>query len=253
MSYQQFVERMLPLYIIYLALIIVCAVSAIYMYFKWKDRRVPPPIYLTIAYILLTAIFTVLFLGLSEALITGYCKEIYKFSLPFAYSTVLYFNLCFLKFANYIMKKGEKLFYPFLAFSIVITIALYLPWNWWGVPTPEIGTPDIRLYTTMSAVIISYIVYFYIAIMCVKLKKQTTDKVATYGLTLLFYTMITYILFFFFMIMDTIMVVLFDHPGYSEFTYIAWAFLGVGVVTSYLSLVMPGWLIKWISKKENSS
>lgn len=250
MSYQPFTERMIPLYIIYIVLIIISSLSAFLMYIKWKKRRVPPPLYLTIAYIINTAIFTVLFLGLNEALITGYCMEIYKFSLPFAYSAVLYYNLCFYKFAEYIMKKGGKLFYPFLALSIVITIFLFLPWNWWGVPTPEIGTPDIRLYTTMSVVLFSYLVYFYIAYMCQKLKKDTDDKIAKYGLKFLFYTMICLILFFFFMIMDTVMVVAFDHPGYSEFTYIAWAFLGVGIVTSYLSLVMPGWLVNWITKKE---
>ena len=250
MSYQPYTVRMFPLYIIYIFLIILSTVSAILMYSKWKKRKVPPPLYLTIAYIILTAIFTVLFLGLNEALITGYCMDIYKFSLPFAYSMDLYYTLCFLKFANYIMKKGNKLFYLLLAIAIIITIFLFLPWNWWGVPTSEIGTPDIRIYTTISVVLFSYIIYIYIARMCLKLKKETKDKVAIYGLKFLFYTMICLILFFFFMILDTVMVVAFDHPGYSEFTYIAWILLGVGIVTSYLSLVMPGWLVKWLTNEE---
>ena len=250
MSYQPYTVRMFPLFLIYLFLIILSIVSAILMFFKWKKRKVPPPLYLTIWYILSAAIFTVLFLGLTEALITGYCMDIYKFSLPFAYSTVLFYNLCVLKFANYVMKKGEKLFYPFLAISIIISIFLFLPWNWWGVPTEEIGTPDIRIYTTMSVVLFSYMIYFYIARMCLKLKKETEDKVAIYGLKFLYYTMICLILFFLFMILDTLLVVAFDHPGYSEFTYFAWGFLGVGIITSYLSLVMPGWLVKWLTKED---
>jgi len=44
------------------------------------------------------------------------------------------------------------------------------------------------------------------------------------------------------------MIQLFDHPGYSEFVYVAWIFAIIFYILSYLSLVMPKWLVKRIER-----
>jgi len=78
--------------------------------------------------------------------------------------------------------------------------------------------------------------------------KKTDDKKTSLGLNLLFYAMISMIFFFLMFIGDTLMILLFKHPGYSEFVYIAWIFAIMFYVLSYLSLVMPKWLVKRIER-----
>jgi len=45
------------------------------------------------------------------------------------------------------------------------------------------------------------------------------------------------------------MITFFKHSGYSEFTYIAWIFGSIFIILSYLSLIMPEWLVNRIKKK----
>jgi hypothetical protein len=40
-----------------------------------------------------------------------------------------------------------------------------------------------------------------------------------------------------FFIGDTLMITLFDHPGYSEITYVAWVFGVFFIVLSYFSII----------------
>ena len=83
-----------------------------------------------------------------------------------------------------------------------------------------------------------------------KAKQKAEDKITRLGLTLLFYSMISFIMFFVMLIVDTMMIVLYSHPGYSEFVYIAWIFAVLFIILTYLSLVMPNWLVRMVKKEE---
>jgi hypothetical protein len=74
------------------------------------------------------------------------------------------------------------------------------------------------------------------------------DKVAHLGLKLLFYSMISIVGYFLMFIFDTVLIVTDLHPGYSPFIYFAWVFAMSFYILSYLSLVMPDWLVKRIKK-----
>ncbi|MBY9013036.1 MAG: hypothetical protein KGD70_11745, partial [Candidatus Lokiarchaeota archaeon] len=104
------------------------------------------------------------------------------------------------------------------------------------------------LYSTLSVILYSYIIYIFIAIFCIRARKQTEDAKARAGLILLFLAMISMIIFFLMLVFDTILITLSDHPGYSEFVYIAWIFAILFFVFTYLSLVMPKWLVDRIVK-----
>ena len=54
-----FQEEMYAVLGLYIFLTIFAAVSTILMYLKWRKRKVPPPLYITIAYLLLTINFFV--------------------------------------------------------------------------------------------------------------------------------------------------------------------------------------------------
>ena len=248
MTYTPFEVRVLPLFFYYIALSILGIVMTIRMYYKWRDRKVNPPLYLSIVFLFLTAALIMLTIGLAEAVIAGYYMELYRFSLPFSYGMVIIADIFLFKFVIELLDKGKKVFIPLIILGLIIFIMLFLPWNWWGVPPEDYaGHLNIRLYSTLSLVLYSYVVYILIARTSLKAAKATQDATAKLGLKLLFYAMISMILFFLMFIGDTLMI-LFGHPGYSEFVYIAWIFAILFYIFSYISLVMPKWVLKRIGK-----
>lgn len=249
MTYTPFETRVLPIFPYYIILSVFGILLTIKMYFKWRKRKVSPPLYLSIVFTFFTFALIMLAVGLAEAILTGFYKEIYRFSLPFAYAMVIFADIFFYRFVSQITNRGKNLFIPLIFIGGVVLILLFLPWNWWGVPPEDYeGLLNIRLYSTLSLVLYSYLVYILIAITCRRAMKGTEDIISKTGLELLFYSMISMILFFLMFIGDTLMITLFDHPGYSIFVYIAWIFAVVFYILTYLSLVMPKWLVRMIEK-----
>jgi len=219
------------------------------MFIKWRERKVRPPLYLALVFTFLTASIINLLVGLLEAIVTGYYMEIYRFSLPFGYLMVICADIFLFLFASFMTNKGQKLFIPVLIIGIIIAIVIFLPWNWWGVPSIDYENElNIRLYSTLVFVAYSNIIYIYIAIISRKIKKNVDDKVMYTGLKLLFYSMVSIIMLFVMLICDTIMIFLGDE-GYTIFIYIAWIFGVIFIILSYFSLIMPEWLTNRIKRK----
>ena len=72
MSYTPFEPRVLPLFFYYIGLSIFGIILTIKMYNKWRERKVNPPLYLSIVFLCLTLALVILTIGLAEALITSY-------------------------------------------------------------------------------------------------------------------------------------------------------------------------------------
>ncbi len=249
MTYTPFNNNILPIFFYYIGLIVFSILMTVLMIRKWRERKVNPPLYLSIVFALFTVALIALTIGLGEAVITRFFKEIYRISLPVAYSTIIIADIFLFIFAKEITNKGKKALIPLIVFGVVIIIILFLPWNWWGVPPGDyVGQLNIRLYSTLSVILYSYIVYIFIATFCRKARKQAQDAKAKAGLTLLFLSMISMIAFFLMFVFDTLLITLTDHPGYSEFVYIAWIFAILFFVFTYLSLIMPKWLVDRIEK-----
>ena len=253
MTYTPFEMRVLPILIYYISLSVFGTLVSVKMYYKWRERKVLPPLYLTLAFSFLAGALIMTSIGLMEALITGFYKEVYRFSLPFGYSMVIISNIFLYRFSSHITNKGERAFKGLIAVSIVVIILLFLPWNWWGFPSEDYaGQPNIRLLSTLSLVVYSFLIYGYIAFISYKIKSKVESKTMYFGLILLFYAMISLMLLFLMLIGDTVLITFFDHPGYSDFTYIAWIFGIIFIILVYLSLIMPDWLVNWVKKKYGS-
>ncbi len=250
MSYTSFDFRVFPIFIYYFFVFTFGTVVTLKMYRKWRERKAPPTLYLTLVFSFLTSALIILTIGLAEAVILGEYREIYRISLPLAYCMVILADVFLFIFASHITNKGKKAYPVIGTIGILLIIILFLPWNWWGVPSADYeGELNIRLYSTVSIVIFSLLIFSYIAIICQKVKSGVKDRVMYTGLTLLFYSMISFILLFIMLIADTLLITLFNHPGYSEFIYIAWMFGAIFIILSYMSLIMPEWLIERIKKK----
>jgi hypothetical protein len=223
------------------------------MYFKWRERKVLPPLYLTIVFACLTVALIGLTLGLAEAIITGFYKEIYRASLPLAYTMVIFVDIFYFVFIYQITERGKSLILPLSIIGFLIIVVLWLPWNWWGTPRVDYeGQPQIRLYSTGSLVLFSYAIFFYIALTILRVRKKASgDKLAKVGLSLLFYAVLSMILYLLMNVIDALLITLFDHPGYSEFVYFSWVFAILVYVFSYVSLVMPDWLKNRILKRSS--
>jgi len=249
MTYTPFNNNILPIFFYYIGLIVFSIIMTVLMIRKWRGRKVNPPFYLSIVFGLFTVALIVLTIGLGEAVITRFFKEIYRISLPVAYAIIIIADIFLFIFAEEITNKGKKTLVPLIVSGAVIIIVLFLPWNWWGVPPEDyVGQLNIRLYSTLSVILYSYIVYIFIATFCIKARKQAQEAKAKAGLTLLFLSMISMIAFFLMFVFDTLLITLTDHPGYSEFVYVAWIFAILFFIFTYLSLIMPKWLVDRIEK-----
>jgi len=221
------------------------------MFLKWRKRKVRPPLYLALVFLFLTLTLAILFIGLAEAIITGFFMEIYRLSLPLGYLMVIFADIFLFIFASHMTGKGKKIFPIIIVIGAILAIIIFLQWNWWGVPSIDYeGELNIRLYSTLSFVLYSNIICIYIAFISFKVKKNVEDKIMFTGLKLLFYSIISLILLFVMLIGDTVLIT-FGHQGYSEFIYFAWLFGLIFIILSYLSLIMPEWLVKRIKRKYN--
>jgi hypothetical protein len=239
----------LPLLFYYIGLAIFSIVMTVKMALKWKARKVQPPLLMAIVFGVFTAALGMLTAGLADSAGNWAYMELYRFSLPFGYSMIVISDILLYKFAIVITGRGKNAFNIIIILGIVVAIVLFLPWNWWGVPAGDIGDQvSIRLYSMLGLIGYSYTIYFTIARVCHLAIADAKDPVAHTGLKLMWWAMICMVLFFLMFILDTILIVAIDHPGYSEFVYIAWVFAVVFYVLMYLSVVMPEGLVKRLRK-----
>ncbi|TFG07638.1 MAG: hypothetical protein EU539_04425 [Promethearchaeota archaeon] len=249
MRYSSFEPRVLPIFIFYFALIIAGIVVTYKLIKKYNERQQKPALHLAIVYAFFTSAIIVLTIGLAEAAITGYYKEIYRFSLPLAYSLVVIADIFLFYFASNITDQWKNLFLPLVIAGVLLIVVIFLPWNYWGYPRELYeGKLNIRLYTNIGFISYSYLVYFLIIWICIKSRKKTSDEITRLGLKLLMYSMVAMILFFVMVLADNIMIVVFNHPGYSEFQFASWIFALIFVILTYFSLIMPKWLVDRIKK-----
>jgi len=243
MVYEPIHDRIVPSMIFYIVLCVFSIFMTIKMYKKYKERKVRPPLLMTLIFLTFTVALLSLTVGLIETVITGYFMEIYRISLPFAYSSIIVADILLYLFSKDITDKDPKALIPLIIIGTIIIIVLALPFNWWGFPSEAYeGKLNIRTYSTISMVIYSYAVFLNIAIIIHKTKREAPNNIARVGLSLFFNSIICLMLFFAMIIGDTLLIIIFDHVGYSEFIYIAWIFAVMFYIFTYMSLVMPNWL-----------
>ncbi len=247
MSYTPMNPGVPALLIVYFILIAFGIFITIKMFNKWKERKSKLPLILGLVFISLIIALSFLAIGLLETIITGYFKEIYRMTFPLAYVSVIVADILLFRFTNEITEKSGNAIYFIIIIGIILSIILLLPWNWWGVPQEDyVGEVSIRIFSTLSFTIYSMAIYLSIAIISLKAQSEAEDKKVRVGFLLYALSVLCMVAFFSCNILENVLIVFFDHPGYSIFIYIGWIFVILFILFSYFSLVMPKWLIKRI-------
>lgn len=245
MSYTPIHPGVIPLLIIYFLLIAFGSYIIKNMYNKWQERNNQLPLYLGLVFLALITALIFLAIGLVETIITGLFKEIYRITFPLAYVSVVIADILLFKFTNEITNRSGRTLYLITIIGISIIILLLLPWNWWGVPQEDyIGQLNIRIFSTIIFTLYSVIIYFSIAIISLKARRKAEEKKTKFGFLLYALSVLFMVAFFGMNIIENVLIVFFNHPGYSIFIYIGWVFAFFFIILSYLSLVMPKWLTK---------
>ncbi|MBD3342100.1 MAG: hypothetical protein GF353_23570 [Candidatus Lokiarchaeota archaeon] len=248
-SYEPYEPRMFPLFIYYIILVILSSIFTIKMYLKWRERRVKPPLYLTIVFMFITMTISSLTIGLGEVIITGWKKEIYRITLPLAYTFFIISNWFLFLFISHMTSVSKKSFKYLIIIGIVVSIMMFLPWNYYGQPPEDYeGKLNIRLYSTVSFVLYSLIFYGFIAYVCQRSRKKSEDKKVRWGFNLLTLSMFSMIGFFILLVLENAVIVFLDHPGFSIFFFLAWGVALLFLLFAYLALEMPSWLVRLIEK-----
>ena len=243
MSYDTIPPHVVPIFFFYLGLLAFAIIITTQLARKWRERRAQPSLLMTLVFITLTVALLVLTIGLLEATITGFYMEIYRLSLPLAYTSIIVADFLLYRFSLAITGNRGKMQPLIVAGAIIIGIMLWLPWNYWGMPTGSYdSSTSIRLFSTLALVAYSYAIYIGIATTCIKAAKKAANPTSRAGLQLLAGAMACLVGFFAMFIADTLLIVIIDHPGYSEFVYVAWMFALAFFLLAYNSLIMPGWL-----------
>jgi len=249
MAYDAFEPRVLPLVFFYIGLIIFSIFLTVEMFAKWRERKARPAGLMAAVFAIFTAALVMLMIGLADSAISGFYREIYRFSLPFGYSMITIADIILFIFASEITSHWKRGLVPILIAGAVLVVILFLPWNWWGYPNAEYaGQLNIRLYSMLGLIAFSYVIYIMIASVCRQVIADAKTPVAKAGLRLMFWAMICMICFFLMFVFDTVLIIAFDSPGYSIFIYIGWIFGMVFYICMYLSVAMPEWFVRHISK-----
>ena len=251
MSYSPYVPEVFPIFIYYIILIILSTIVSIMMIKKYFDRKTKATLYMSFIYVTGTIILFIITFGLAEAIITSYFKEFYRLSLPIGYALLCGTGMFLLIFAGEVTERSKFNISTIvlIIIGIIVIILLFLPTNWWGVPRAEYeGKLNTRFLVTIILVFYNAFIYIFMARIYFRAKHKTDDPVANFGFKLLYYSMICPIIFLIFVVLDTLFITFFSHPGYTLFMYIAWFFLMAFFVLSYLALIMPKWVEKRIKK-----
>ena len=231
---------MLPTYIV---LTVFCCFMTILLFIRWRQRNKRAPFLLFLTFLTYTLCITVLMAGFADAMISGYKRELYRFSLAFGYAGIMVANCFLLYFAADIFGIKHELLKKYIICSLIIAVAVALPWNYYGVPDAEINKSlYIRPFTSISMVIFSILTYSKIYGQAMRVHAMVDERVAKIGFRLIAYSQIFMIMLFVFLFVDVVVFALTDLKGYTIFTYLGWACAGLFMIFSYLGLIMPKWL-----------
>lgn len=233
---------MLPTYIV---LTIIVSFMTILSLTRYIQRRKKTALLLFLTYLGYSICILVLTIGFAEAIQTGEKRELYRFSMAFGYAVIMGSNCILLLFSAELFGIKRNYLTKYIVISLIIAVAVALPWNYYGYLNEEIDRSNyIRPYTSAAMMLFSIFTYVKIYNQAIRIEKLVDEKTAKASFRLIAISQICMILLFAFLFADMVLFALTDLKGYTIFTYLGWFCAGFFMIFSYLGLFMPPFIRK---------
>lgn len=252
MSYEQMNPGAQYAIYVFIFMVPFSIIMTILMFLRWKQRKTNPTKMMLAGFFFITVSIFALFLGYLQMYLTGYKMELYRITLAVAYTTLMIANLFLMLFAKDIFSIEMKYVRKYIIVNIIIAILVALPYNYYGVPSDEIPSFTIRPYTSVLLVLFSIFSYSKIAHASFSNSKKMEVSFAKIGFKLIGYSQISLVIFFSFLMLDTIwFTYIVKEGGFSIFYYFAWLMAAIFFITCYLGVIMPRWFKKQFTSLKN--
>ncbi|MHA1820091.1 MAG: hypothetical protein ACTSVC_06425 [Promethearchaeota archaeon] len=236
---------------IYISILIISLIMTIKMFYKWKERKTNSVKYMFLVFILLTFSTIALIIGFMEMYITGEKRELYRLTLPISYFSLTFSILPQIRFISELFPEEIKYKKALIVIALIIAVLVILPWNYYGIPTEEIGDFNIRTYSNVIMLIFLIYIFSKSSRLFLLNAKIQEDPIAKKGFSWLAYSQISFVIFILFIALDAVYFTITGTVGYSVFLYIAWVFAGFFYIYSYLGLIMPKWAKERALREKN--
>lgn len=242
---------LLPLYII---ITFLCIVLTILLFKKYHEKKNETTKWLFLAFLMYSLLLGIILAGFLEMYLTGFKKELYRFSLAAGYAGIMVANCCLIMFGVIVFQRDENRNYAkkYIIISLAIAVLVALPINYYGTPSTLIP-PQLQYFRTVtSALMMFFSIFTYSKIYkeARRVSRLLDDRWAKTGLNCIAYSQLSLIFFFIFTLADVILFSLTELKGYTPFIYVAWSLVAVFLVFSYLGLIMPQWFKDLLERRK---
>lgn len=241
--------KIIPLIPYYAALAVISAAFGVRTIMKGRRRNAKAAKILGTAYSFFAAMFGWLLAGLLQTYVDGEFRELYRLSLPAAYSALVAADFAILWFAREVFEVGRRSAAGFVVFFCVTLVLLNLDQNWYGVPTEaHEGQPDVRLLSNLFLLGGTLALYSYLIRALVGLRRKVDDPAAKLGFELIAGAFACGIAALTCIALDAVNIML-TGEGYSAFIFVGWGFVAFFMAFSYLGFDLPAWLRAWALRR----
>ncbi|WP_457917703.1 hypothetical protein [Candidatus Lokiarchaeum ossiferum] len=245
MSYEEMPAGTVPVFFVLVFSTFSCFLLTIILAMKWKERRRRSVYSLRNLFFSLFLACIFLISAMIQGYITGYKLIFYRI----AYTLFIGFLACSLFF---LIQFGQEIFNVFkksynyhFIFIAILVILLILPNNYYGFPSDgktDFG-PSIRIFSSTLFVVYQTYLYALLAIKSFSAYLQVSDSYAKIGFMFIGISQVSMLANQFFLVLDVIAFTFWGNKGgYSIFTTIGWIFVGLFTFSSYMGLLLPGFL-----------
>lgn len=238
----------IPLLPIYLIASIIALFSLISISKRLKKKKNRAMFYLELEMLFLFISLLILFFGLLEAYITGEKREIYRFSLSFAYFLINIGNIFICFFGYDMFSERFQTYKIYIGFLIISAILVILPCNYYGfdpIDIPE-NLKNFRMISSGFMIAVSLILYIKIVILGRELSRQAENKQIKFSAKMISLAFSFATIFLILILIDTILFKYIEISAYSIILFFAWIMIVLFLITIYIGIILPDWIKKRI-------
>ncbi|MHA1341347.1 MAG: hypothetical protein ACTSRZ_14955 [Promethearchaeota archaeon] len=250
-DYVPFEEKNVALVYLYLVIGLFMIIITIFAYRRYFKRKAKLVLWVSFMYSSYSLALISLFTGMLHSYISGVYSDVYSITLPLGYFFGAVANVFMMYFTLnvFFQKINKKLIRGYLIFTIVVSILIFLPYNYWGRGEQEIKDIQNLFQTITSLCVVFQAIFCYIILFkeTKKSYKRVEDVLYRVAFQLILGFILTLIMFYLCLVLDAI-VQMITYKGYSPFIFIGWSLVAVGSAMGYIGFLLPEWFKRIFEK-----